>query len=335
MSVTAFSDTITGNKNTGRTAMKLQQLKYIMEINESGSINKAAQRLYVSQPTLSMSLKELEEELGFVLFERSPHGIQVTKEGKKFIRTAEKILNQVERLQESFSMDNEKKDPAILRVSSGIYSFATEAVIRFYDNYFENVESYSLSINESSRSIAIQDVINRTADIGIIHIKNNEIALWRDNLKRRGIALSFLFKSTPCVTFRNDHPLAHFESITEDDILNFPQVRLALKNSEAYNWEDAPSFLLSEEFGRNIYTNNPGTLYDILSNTDAVFLGVTTYCITDFHPNLTTIPVPGNANSWSIYYICPENVPLSNHALNFIDTLKSIAESSSPIATTL
>ena len=78
--------------------MNFEQLKYIVEIERCGSINKASQTLFVTQPALSASIKELEGELGFTIFERSNKGIRPTAEGSQFVRSANDILSQIEKI---------------------------------------------------------------------------------------------------------------------------------------------------------------------------------------------------------------------------------------------
>ena len=111
--------------------MNFRQLEYVVEVNRCGSINRAAQALFISQPALSSAIRELESELGFPVFVRSSKGIVCTAEGKHFLASAQQILRQVSEIRSGRSGAAEEL-PAILRVSSGRYSILSKAVIRFY-----------------------------------------------------------------------------------------------------------------------------------------------------------------------------------------------------------
>ena len=161
--------------------MNFRQLEYVVEVNRCGSINRAAQALFISQPALSSAIRELESELGFPVFVRSSKGIVCTAEGKRFLASAQQILRQVNEMRSGRSGAAEEM-PAILRVSSGRYSILSKAVIRFYQQEFEGAEKFSLYVNESGNADVVQDVFNRRADLGIIHVRNIYEDSWRKSL---------------------------------------------------------------------------------------------------------------------------------------------------------
>ena len=301
--------------------MNFEQLKYIVEIERCGSINKASQTLFVTQPALSASIKELEGELGFTIFERSNKGIRPTAEGSQFVRSANDILSQIEKIR-NFYFDGSSASTSVLRISSGRYSFVTNALIEFFNEHFKDKSQFSIYIDELGCQEVALDVFNRKADMGIIHIKNSEEDTWKRNLEEKGLEYNLLFNASSCITFRKGHPLQNKKNIKMEDIFEYPQIRTTAKSNTYCNYDATPSFPFYERFEKNIFTNNRNVVYDCLSRTDAVFFCITGLYITDFHPDLVTIPIPGDKTSWGIYYVKLKNLPLNANTMAFLKILK-------------
>ena len=140
--------------------MRIQQIRYIMEIARCNSINKAALHLFVSQPTLSAAVKELEEELGIIIFERSHKGISLTVEGIEFIQLAEKLLEQVDFIHERYVLKT-AGGPSRFQISCQHYAFVTEAFIQFLQQ--GTYSKYVYSVKETKTLIAIEDVYLKKA----------------------------------------------------------------------------------------------------------------------------------------------------------------------------
>ena len=305
--------------------MNFRQLEYVVEVNRCGSINRAAQALFISQPALSSAIRELESELGFPVFVRSSKGIVCTAEGKRFLASAQQILRQVNEMRSGRSGAAEEL-PAILRVSSGRYSILSKAVIRFYQQEFEGAEKFSLYVNESGNADVVQDVFNRRADLGIIHVRNIYEDSWRKSLESRGLEHELLFTARSCVTFRSDHPLARKRDLTVEDLYDYPQIRTTSKMAEFCNYDATLPFEIYGSVEKNIFTNNRCTLYDMLDATDAVFLGIKSQYVTEFHPGLETRPLPGDDREWSVYYVKLKSTPLQPYAQRFLQILKELAQ---------
>lgn len=306
--------------------MNFRQMEYIIEVDRCGSINKASQSLFVSQPALSSAIRDLEKELGFSIFVRSSKGISTTAEGRQFIASAQQILGQVNQIRNQHIHNKDEVHPPILKISSGRYSIVTKAAIKLYEQKFSNRNHFSFYLNESGNTDVVQDVFNRRADIGLIHIKNAEEEAWKKSLESRGLEHVFLFSGQPCITLRKEHPLMTKKNLLPEDIYQYPQVRTIGKNAEFCNYDTSTPFEIYDNFEKNFYTNNRCTLYDILSSTDAVFLGVTAQYITEFRPGLVTRPLPYEDGKWSVYYVKLRNVPLQFYAQKFIRLLKDLAE---------
>lgn len=137
--------------------MTLQQLKYIVEIVNRGSMREAASRLYVSQPSLSAAVKELETELGFDIFIRSNKGISLSMQGSEFLGYARQVLEQAELLENRFL--GKKPARRIFSVSAQHYAFAVNAFVSLIREY--DATEYEFAIRETKTHEIVEDVKQR------------------------------------------------------------------------------------------------------------------------------------------------------------------------------
>ena len=146
--------------------MTLLQLKYIVKIVECGSMNEASHELYVSQPALSSSVKELENELGIEIFTRSSQGIALTVDGAEFLTYARQVLDQASLLEERYK--NAKPRKQLCSVSTQHYMFAVEAFVEMIDS--TKSDEYEFTIRETRTKDIINQVANMLSEIGIIYL---------------------------------------------------------------------------------------------------------------------------------------------------------------------
>ena len=148
--------------------MTLLQLKYIVKIVECGSMNEASHELYVSQPALSSSVKELENELGIEIFTRSSQGIALTVDGAEFLTYARQVLDQADLLEERYK--NAKPRKQLCSVSTQHYMFAVEAFVEMIDSI--KSDEYEFTIRETRTKDIINQVANMLSEIGIIYLSD-------------------------------------------------------------------------------------------------------------------------------------------------------------------
>ena len=142
--------------------MTLQQLKYVIEVARSRSISKAAQNLFISQPSLSNALKELEKEMGITIFSRTNKGIMITPEGSEFLGYARQVVEQAELLENRYS--NTQSPQQHFSVSAQHYAFAVSAFVRLLKEY--DREEYEFTLRETKTYEIIDDVKNLRSEIG-------------------------------------------------------------------------------------------------------------------------------------------------------------------------
>ena len=145
--------------------MTLQQLKYVIAIADSGSVNAASKRLYVSQPSLSSAVKDLEEEVGFEVFRRSNRGVIITAQGEEFLNYARQVCAQFALLEERFVSGQSKKK---FSVSAQHYTFAVSAFAELVRKV--GMEEYEFSMLETRTYECIENVRDYKSELGILYL---------------------------------------------------------------------------------------------------------------------------------------------------------------------
>ena len=146
--------------------MTLQQLRYLIEVAQSGSFNAAAHELYVSQSTLSMAIKDLESELGVSIFLRSNRGLTLTAEGTELLGYARQVVEQADLLSERFVNKTSNNRRARLAISTQHYAFAVQAFINIVNAC--EADAYDFTFRETRTSEIIRDVQEFRSDIGLL-----------------------------------------------------------------------------------------------------------------------------------------------------------------------
>lgn len=148
--------------------MTLQQLRYAEVVAKVGSMNEAARRLYVSQPSLSEAISGLEKTVGIKIFNRVARGVVLTPEGEEFMGYARQILNQVDLLEDKYSDGNSYKKK--FGVSTQHYSFAVKAFVELAKEL--DSDQYELAVRETRTYDVVSDVANSKSDVGILYLNN-------------------------------------------------------------------------------------------------------------------------------------------------------------------
>lgn len=197
--------------------MTLQQLKYLVAIAENKSIHKAAGKLFVSQPSLSSAVKELENELGIEIFMRSNRGIELTPEGEDFMGYARQIVEQYGLIEERYIKKAIKKK---FSVSMQHYTFAVQAFIHMAKQF--NMDDYEFAIHETKTREVIENVKRHKSELGIIYLNTfNEKAL-KKILKEDELEFIPLFDCGIYVYLWKGHPLAERERVNFEDLQEYP-----------------------------------------------------------------------------------------------------------------
>ena len=216
-------------------SLTLQQLKYALEIASKGSMNEAAKSLFISQPSLSNAIKELEQEIKITIFVRTNRGVTVSNEGSEFLGYARQVLQQFNMLEEKYI--SEKTAKQHFSVSSQHYTFAANAFVELVKEF--GASEYEFTFRESKTYEIIEDVKNLRSELGIIYLSNYNEAVISKLLSEGNLSFSELFTAKPHVFISKSHPLSDKESINMDELDDYPC--LSFEQGE-YN-----SFYFSEE----------------------------------------------------------------------------------------
>lgn len=238
--------------------MTVQQLKYIVTVAEKGKLSEAAQDLFISQPSLTNAIHDLEEEVGFLIFNRTNRGMSVTKDGSRFLAYARQVVEQMSLLENTFL---EKPLPKQhFQVSAQHYSFVVNA---FVDLLVEkNYDEYDVTLRECRTSEIIEDVKNARSQLGILYLSNFNEKIIRKYLQDNHLEFFGLFQVCPHVFINKNHPLAEKTIIELDDLEEYPH--LSFDQGE-YN-----SFYFSEEIlstitrKKAIHVSDRATLFNLL-----------------------------------------------------------------------
>lgn len=299
--------------------MTLQQLKYVLEVNKHGSMNEAARHLFISQPSLSNAIKELEKELSITIFERTNKGITLTQEGVEFLSYARQVVEQAELLEMKYL--NAAPSPQHFSVSTQHYAFAVNAFVQLVKEHGQ--QKYELALRETKTYEIIEDVRTMRSEIGILFLNDFNRKVISKLLRDANLEFHTLFVATPHVFISIYNPLAKRTSVTMQDLEEYPY--LSFEQGE-YN-----SFYFSEEIQstvsrpKSIKVNDRATLFNLL-------IGVNGYTISsgvlskDLNGN-EIIPVPLEIDDHlEIGWIAHRNVTLSILAEAYIEALKRQVE---------
>lgn len=297
----------------------IQQLKYIVSVVENGTITEAAKKLYISQPSLSNAIKDIEEEVGITIFIRSRAGIVVTPEGMEFVGYARQVLRQMELLEDKYISHT----PGKIRfgVSSPQYVFSTNAFVDIVEEFGK--EQFEFILHETTVHQILDDVKNRFSDLGIIYISRENEQAMRKTLEENKLSFYELFTVKPQVFVRASHPLAEQSCVQLEELQRYPRINFMQGKEDHAHFSDELYGDLSND--KSIRITDTGSLVNLLLGTDA-------YTISNgFFPRylqgtkIVGIPLAED-EVMSIGYILSEKQELSELGRVYIDKLKQYGE---------
>lgn len=238
--------------------MTLQQLRYVIMVAETGTITEAAGKLYISQPSLTNAIHELEKEMNLVIFHRTNKGISISREGEEFLGYARQILEQTAILEDKYKRHGGGKKQFC--VSTQHYSFAVNAFVDLIKEYGQ--EEYDFSLRETQTYEIIEDVARMKSEIGLLFLDDfNETAI-RKILKSHDLEFCQLFVAKPHVFISRRHPLAKKEMITNQELEAYPY--LSFEQGEHNSFYFSEEIFSPSERKKNIRVCDRATLFNLL-----------------------------------------------------------------------
>lgn len=295
--------------------MNFQQLKYVVAVANNGSFREAAKKLYVAQPSLSAGIKELETELGITLFTRTNRGAFLTEEGQEFLKRAERILVQLESL-EDYYLTNEKRDS--FSIASQHYDFLGPLTANLITSFKQEIKQFR--IIETTTAKVIEEVKEQHSEIGILYMNEHNRSGIKRYLEQGELTTQSLGTFKTHIFLRQEHPLSQKKEIAKEELFPYPQVRFTQDGSNfPYFYEDLIEIPDQETV---IYTSDRGTLMNIVLETDAYASG-SGIVIGEMKEYLRLIPLADSQEN-ELVIIYSVKRPLSKIAQRFIHHLTQL-----------
>lgn len=238
--------------------MTLQQLTYLVKVAECGNITEAAEQLYISQPSLSTAISNLEKEMGVTAFNRTKKGVTVTRDGEELLSFARMLLEQADIMKEHFGVA-EKRDPKF-SVSCQHYSFAVNAFVDVVNAF--DADKYSFILRETQTGEIIDDVAQGKSEVGILYLSEHNEEVITKLLKKNELIFEELFVADPHVFLCKDHPLADKDVITIEDLKPYPY--LVFEQGERNSFYFSEEFISTLDFPKNIQVRDRATLFNLV-----------------------------------------------------------------------
>ena len=299
--------------------MTLQQLRYVIAVADHGSMNEAAKALFISQPSLSGAVKELEKELGFELFLRTSRGIVVTPDGEEFLGYARQVTEQYRLLRNRYI---EKESREKFSVSMQHYSFAVKAFVETVKR--AGMENYEFAVYETRTYEIIENVRNFKSELGILYLDDENKNVITKALREKELVFTPLFEAKPHVFISSAHPLATKKTVDWDDLAPYPYL--------SFEQGDNSSFYLSEEllptneYSQIIHANDRATMLNLMVGLNGYTLCSGLIC-EDLNGNdYRAVPFKNSEgpeeNKMEVGYVTRKNLILSKLGEMYVNALK-------------
>jgi len=295
--------------------MTLQYLKYLIIVAEKGSITEAAKALFISQPSLSGAIKEIEKEAKITIFNRCRAGVALTTEGMEFLGYARQVVQQMDLLEAKYISNQPEKQRFC--VSTQHYTFAANAFVELVQRFGQ--ERFEFILNETQTHQIIEDVRNRFSDLGVLYLSDSNENVLKKLFEEYNLTFVELFTAEPHIFIRKEHPLAKKKSVSLEDLKPYPRLSFVQGAYESSNFAEE---LFSNEYAeKSIKVSDRAAIVNFM-------IGLNGYTISSgIFPNylhgssIISIPLEEN-ETMHIGYIINTDKELSELGQIYIDAIK-------------
>lgn len=300
--------------------MTLQQIKYALTIADAGSMNRAAELLYISQPTLSGSVKELEREIGIAIFLRTSKGVTATAEGAEFLSYARQVYQQYDLLTQKYSAHGSFKRK--FGVSSQHYSFAVKAFVETVKKY--GTLNFDFAMRETRTMDVITDVGSLKSEVGILYLDSFNRKVIEKLLADNELTFTPLINCRAYVYMWKGHPLAGESSVSLEQLRDYPC--MSFEQGEQGSGFMAEEILSDRDYPRVIRSTDRATQLNLMVGLNGYTLCSGIICEELNGSEFAAVPFredEDNRNSdMEIGYIVKSRSMLSDIAETYIDEVK-------------
>lgn len=294
--------------------MNIQHLRYVVAIANSGTFREAAEKLFVSQPSLSIAIRDLEEELGFKIFSRTSAGTFLTRRGMEFYEQAQSLVKGFDSFEHTYLQSEE--DRGEFSISSQHYDFLPPLMTEFSRLFPEYTK---LRIFESTTVQILDEVAQGHSELGIIYLNKRNTKGIMQKLDKLRLEVVDLIDFQTHLYVRKGHPLTQKDEVTLEDIVGLPTVRFTQEKEEYLYYSE--NFFDTSDSSVTFDVTDRATLNGILERTDAFATGSGFLDSQSVH-GITVIPLQGTSENRMVY-VKREDMELSQCACDFIEVMEA------------
>ncbi len=301
--------------------MTLQQLKYAVAVADAKNITEAARRVFISQPSLTAAIHELESEMGISIFSRTNKGVSITNEGDTFLAYARQILEQSALLEARYK--GERNIKPIFSVSCQHYSFAVNAFVDVIHEF--GGSDYDFTLRETQTHEIIEDVSKLKSEIGVLYLSGKNAVVISKLLKKCDLIFNPLF-TTPLHVFISDsNPLAKKDLITLEDLKPYPYLTYEQGDFNSFYYGEEPLSAIDFDCSKNIKVRDRATLFNLLIGLDGYTIcsGVINHTLNGQSIIARRLDVN---DKMTIGIISKKGIEFSRYAKSYINSIKKHIE---------
>ena len=250
--------------------MNILHMKYAVEVAKVGSLNKAAESLYVALPNISRSIKELEADLGISIFDRTAKGMLLTPEGEEFICYAKDILKQIDQVENMYKSGQAKKQKFSISVPRACY--ISDAFAEFSKTLSK--DACEIFYKETNSQRTINNILNHDYKLGIIRYAENYDKYFKSMLEEKALNYEMVTEFSYCLIMSADNPLAQKDVITFDDLANYIEIAHADPYVPSLPLSKVVKSELPDNIERRIFIFERASQFDLLSQNPETFMWV-------------------------------------------------------------
>ncbi|GAA4191130.1 LysR family transcriptional regulator [Microbacterium oryzae] len=294
----------------------LQQMRYFVEVAAEGSISAAADLLYVSQPTMSAAMKDLERRVGRALFNRSVRGVTLTEDGAEFLGYARQVVEQAELLEQRYL--GRPPSRRLLAVSTQHYSFVVDAFVRMVKA--SSAAEYAFTLRETRTADILDDVRTLRSELGVLYRNDFNRTVIDRLLRDSGLVFTPMFVATPHIFVARTNPLAQRAQVTLDDLEDLP--RLTFDQGTNNSFYFAEEILSTRSAQQDIRVSDRATIFNLM-------IGLGGYTIStgivsdDLDPSIVAVPLEVDERI-EIGWIGHASIPLTTQAERFVAEMRAV-----------
>lgn len=295
--------------------ISLLQMKYAMEVYKAGSISQAAKNLYMNQPNLSRSIKELETALGIVIFIRTPKGVMLSREGKLFLEYAESIFQKLEELEDK--LKDQKENNISFTISLPRATYITYAFTEFLKGI--NMPEIEINYRETNNAQAMENILHHGFELGIIRYTEPYETEFQQSLIHNNLISREIWEDEYLLLMSKEHPLALTDKINLEDLDAYTEL--------VHGDEDFHKINPDSDNSKKIYLYERGSQFDLLKNVPTTYMWVSPIpqAILDSN-NLVQRKCYNHKVRFHDVLISRSDYQLSQFASQFLSTLQRVKE---------